>query len=106
MQAHFVITVVIEKPTGSLGTQPHQYPLPRANTQVSDEAGDDICDTLYLARHSLQDTENHFWKGKEPWKIQKPADPKTTIILFSKKMKRLLLHVHRSDFYRLMKEAV
>lgn len=36
------------------------------------------------------------------------ADPKTTIILilFSKKMKRLLLHVHRSDLYRLMKEAI
>lgn len=87
LQAHFVITVVIEKPTGTLGTQPHQYHLPRANTQVPAEAGDDICDSLYLARHSFQDTENHFWKGEEPWKTQKPADPNTTIILilFSKK---------------------
>lgn len=81
--------------TGTLGTQPHPYHQPRPITQVSAQAGEDICDSLYLARHSFQDSENLFWKEKEPREIQKSAEPRATIILifFNKKMR----DVHSCD---------
>lgn len=74
--------VVTEDLAGTLGTQPHPYHQPRPITQLSAQAGKDICDSLYLARHSFQDSENHFWKEKELRETQKSAEPRAAITYF------------------------